>query len=69
MESGGKIRPPQGPKRKFEESCEKDMVDYLDYCWQIRIPRTQQRFGHELIHFMEFYGIHNDFKNVQPGMK
>ena len=38
---GGVIRPDQGPKKKFDDTSEKDMVAYLHYCWEIGTPKPQ----------------------------
>ena len=67
MQDGSPLRPVQGPKNKFNKACEKEMIKYLEYCWEIGIPRTQDRFSHELVHFMEYNGIRNTFPKTQPG--
>ena len=64
---GGVLRPPQGPKKKFDETAEKDMAAYLHYCWEIGTPKPQKRFGRELVHYMEAYEMENSFPNVEPG--
>ena len=61
------MRPPQGPKKKFEATSEKDMFEYLCFCWELGIPLTQERFSQELVHFMEYYGITNKFAKVFLG--
>ena len=67
LESGGKMRPPLGPAKKFDDECEAEMVVYCQFCWEIGTPRTQQRFAHELVHFMEYTGKRVDFPNTEPG--
>ena len=64
----GQLRPPQGPKKKFESASENEMVQYSSFCWEIGIPKTKDRFAHELVHYMEYYGIENKFAKVLPGM-
>ena len=61
------MRPEQGPKRKFEEATEKEMVEYTDFGWEIGIPKSKDRFAHELVHYMEFFGIRNKFQKTIPG--
>ena len=67
LDNGGMMRPPQGLKKKFEHASEKEMFDYLCYCWELGIPIMQDRFGHKLVHCMEYYGIDNKFAKVFPG--
>ena len=43
------------------------MADYCHFCWEIGIPKTQERFLHELVHYMEYYGVDNKFKKTMPG--
>ena len=67
LASGGNMRPSQGPKKKFQEASEAQMADYCHFCWEIGIPKTQERFLHELVHYMEYYGVDNKFKKTMPG--
>ena len=73
LDAGGKMCLPQGQKRKFKTMCENQMEEYMDYCWEIGIPKTQipipkTRFTHELVHFMESYHIQNTFPNTVSGI-
>ena len=61
------MRPELGPKKKFEEATEKEMAEYCDFAWEIGIPKSKDRFGHELVHYMEYFGIRNSFKKTVPG--
>ena len=61
------MRPPQGPKKKLDSASEEEMSVYMDFCWEIGIPKTQEMFAEEVVHFMEFNGIPNNFPNVRPG--
>ena len=61
------MRPPLGPHRKLEEECEKSMAAYCNYCWEVGFPRTQERFSHEMVHYMEYNGIKNKFRKIFPG--
>ena len=61
------MRPPQGPKQKFSSTSETEMAMYVNYCWEVGLPKTKTRFSQELVHHMEFAGIRNTFPNVQPG--
>ena len=63
------MRPPQGPKKKFESASEKEMSEYCGFCWEIGIPKTQERFANELVHYMDYYGIPNKFAKVVPGTR
>ena len=65
--SGGKMRPAQGPKKKFESASEQDMAEYCNFLWQLGIPKTKERFSLELVHYMDYYGIENKFAKVIPG--
>ena len=67
MAAGGVLRPNQGPKTKFSSTSEQNMAQYLDYCWEIGLPKTEERFSEELVHYMQYAGIQNSFPNVQPG--
>ena len=61
------MRPVQGPKKKFDSASEMDMSSYCDFGWEVGIPRTQEQFAQELVHFMDYYGITNKFAKVVPG--
>ena len=67
LASGAVMQPSQGPKKKFEQASEAQMADYCHFCWEIGIPKTQEHFLHELVHYMEYYGVDNKFKNKMPG--
>ena len=63
------MHPPQGHKKKFESVSEKEMANYCDYCWEIGIPKTQEQFAQELVHYMDYYGLPNKFTKILPGNK
>ena len=67
LDQGNVLRPVQGPKKKFEHASEENMVEYIDFCWEIGIPKTEEMFSEELVHFMEYNGIRNTFPKVKPG--
>ena len=55
------MRPPLGPKKKFADELERNIGVYCQYCWEIRVPKTQAQFGHELVHYLEYKGKHSTF--------
>ena len=65
--SGGEMRPPQGPKKKFDLDSEHDMAQYCEFGWECGIPKTKQRFSYRLVHYMHYYKIPNKFAKVVPG--
>ena len=69
LESGGELRPARGPKKKIQEGNEKEMADYCNFCWEIGIPKTQERFAREVVHYMEYFRITDKFKRNEPGIK
>ena len=61
------MRPDQGPSKKFVAANEDEMAEYCCFCWEIGIPKSKHRFGHELVHYIEFYGLKNKFSKTEPG--
>ena len=67
MDNRGPLHLPIGPKKKFSQELENDMATYVDFTWEIGIPRTEKMFAQELVHFMEYKGLKNTFPNIRPG--
>ena len=68
LNSGGQLRPKQGPKFKVPLQHEKELVKFLDECSEQGDPRTEEEISSDIGHFLNCYKYDNKFKNKKPGL-
>ena len=67
IDNGGVAKAKQGSKNKFTWTEEDMMVQYLDECWALSIPKSKDVFVMDLVNYMQCYSITNTFPNTVPG--
>ena len=63
---GDLVKPKRGWKYKFSTEDELKFVSFTEFCWEVSIPKTMDMLKADIVHYLEYCGLQNTFKNGEP---
>ena len=60
------VKPKCGRHYKLSTEDELKLVDYMQFCWEMSVPRTMEMLKPDIVHYLQFCRLPNTFKNGEP---